>query len=173
VLGWFYVGLAFRHALRASELVDVRVEQLDLKAATIHIKRAKNGTPGIHGLQGDELRLIRALLREDPHTQFLFLSERKAPLLHWRRPEAHRTPWRSRWLHVSDPRAHAAILGRLRTGRPRRRHTDLAGIHGPPVDREHGHLHGRSRQARPEHLGEIARYDSVGFPIVYADQGIA
>jgi type 1 fimbriae regulatory protein FimE len=74
------VLLAFRHALRVSELVDVQVEQIDLKAATIHIRRAKNGTPGIHGLQGDELRLIRALLREDPHSQFLFLSERKAPL---------------------------------------------------------------------------------------------
>jgi type 1 fimbriae regulatory protein FimB/type 1 fimbriae regulatory protein FimE len=72
--------LAFRHALRVSELVDVKVEQLDLKAATIHIRRAKNGTPGIHGLQGDELRLIRALLREQPHSSFLFLSERKAPL---------------------------------------------------------------------------------------------
>ena len=72
--------LAFRHALRVSELVDVKVEQLDLKAATIHIRRAKNGTPGIHGLQGDELRLIRALLRENPNSSFLFLSERKAPL---------------------------------------------------------------------------------------------
>src|SRR6516165_5088829 len=29
---------------------------------------------------GDELRLIRALLRENPNVTFLFLSERKAPL---------------------------------------------------------------------------------------------
>jgi type 1 fimbriae regulatory protein FimB/type 1 fimbriae regulatory protein FimE len=72
--------LAFRHALRVSELVDVKVEQIDLKAATIHIRRAKNGTPGIHGLQADELRLTRALLREQPNSAFLFLSERKAPL---------------------------------------------------------------------------------------------
>jgi type 1 fimbriae regulatory protein FimB/type 1 fimbriae regulatory protein FimE len=74
------VLLAFRHALRVSELVDVKVEQIDLKAATIHIRRAKNGTPGIHGLQGDELRLIRELLRAQPNSTFLFLSERKAPL---------------------------------------------------------------------------------------------
>jgi integrase len=74
------VLLAFRHALRVSELVDVRLEQIDLKAGTIHVRRVKNGTPGIHGLQGDELRLIRALVRENPHSQFLFLSERKAPL---------------------------------------------------------------------------------------------
>ena len=38
------------------------------------------GTPGIHGLQGDELRLLRALRREHPHADFVFLSERKAPL---------------------------------------------------------------------------------------------
>jgi len=73
--------LAFRHALRVSELVGLTVEQFDLKAATVHIRRAKNGTPGIHGLQGDELRLIRQLIRENgEHSRFLFLSERKAPL---------------------------------------------------------------------------------------------
>ena len=52
--------VAFRHALRVSELVDLRWQQIDLDAATVHIRRAKNGTSGIHGLQGDELRLLRA-----------------------------------------------------------------------------------------------------------------
>ena len=74
------VLMAFRHALRVSELVNLRWEQVHLDTATIHIKRAKNGTPGIHGLQGDELRLLRALRREHPHADFVFLSERKAPL---------------------------------------------------------------------------------------------
>jgi len=40
--------------LRVSELVALTVEQFDLKAATVHIRRAKNGTPGIHGLISDE-----------------------------------------------------------------------------------------------------------------------
>jgi integrase len=75
------VLLAFRHALRVSELVGLTVEQFDLRAATVHIRRAKNVTPGIHGLQGDELRLIRQLIRENGEpSRFLFLSERKAPL---------------------------------------------------------------------------------------------
>jgi integrase len=74
------VLLAFRHALRVSELVSLRWEQIHLDTATIHIKRAKNGTPGNHGLQGDELRLLRALRREYSHADFVFLSERKAPL---------------------------------------------------------------------------------------------
>jgi type 1 fimbriae regulatory protein FimB/type 1 fimbriae regulatory protein FimE len=75
------VLMAYRHALRVSELVAIQVEQLDLKAATIHIVRAKNGTPGIHSLDGDELRLIRKLMKEDNIVSgFLFLSERGAPL---------------------------------------------------------------------------------------------
>jgi integrase len=75
------VLMAYRHALRVKELVDLQVDQIDLKAATIHIRRAKNGTPGIHGLQGDELRLIRALIREKgDHCRYLFISERGAPL---------------------------------------------------------------------------------------------
>src|SRR3974377_1444921 len=52
------VLLAYRHALRVSELVDLRADQFDLKAAHVHIKRAKNGIHRIHGLQGDELALL-------------------------------------------------------------------------------------------------------------------
>jgi integrase len=74
------IMMAFRHALRVSELVDIRWQQIHLDTATVDIRRAKNGTPGIHGLQGDELRLLRALRREHPHADFVFLSERKAPL---------------------------------------------------------------------------------------------
>ena len=33
--------MAFRHALRVSELVDIRWQQIDLNTATIHIRRAK------------------------------------------------------------------------------------------------------------------------------------
>ena len=69
--------MAFRHALRVSELVDLRGQQIHLDTATIDIRRAKNGTDG---LQGDELRLLRALRRQHPHADYVFLSERKAPL---------------------------------------------------------------------------------------------
>src|SRR5215467_11090694 len=34
--------MAFRHALRVSELVDLRSQQISLDTATIHINRAKN-----------------------------------------------------------------------------------------------------------------------------------
>jgi integrase len=74
------VLMAFRHALRVKELVDLRWQQIDLDTANVHIRRAKNGVPGIQGLLGDELRLLRTLRREHPHADFVFLSERKAPL---------------------------------------------------------------------------------------------
>jgi type 1 fimbriae regulatory protein FimB/type 1 fimbriae regulatory protein FimE len=72
--------MGFRHALRVSELVGLRWQQISLDKATIHINRAKNGIAGQHGLTGEELRLLRALRRKHPHADFVFLSERKAPL---------------------------------------------------------------------------------------------
>ena len=46
------VLLAYRHGLRAAEVVDVRWKQVDFKTATLHIRRAKNGTPATHPLSG-------------------------------------------------------------------------------------------------------------------------
>jgi type 1 fimbriae regulatory protein FimB/type 1 fimbriae regulatory protein FimE len=44
------VLLAFRHGLRASELVDLRWEQVDLENAILHVRRVKQGTPATHPL---------------------------------------------------------------------------------------------------------------------------
>ena len=37
--------VAFRHGLRASELVDLRWDQVDFATATMHVRRIKQGTP--------------------------------------------------------------------------------------------------------------------------------
>jgi type 1 fimbriae regulatory protein FimB/type 1 fimbriae regulatory protein FimE len=74
------IMMAFRHALRVSELVGLRWEQVDLKTATLHVRRVKGSMHGPHGLSGDELRLLRALRRYDPHATHVFMSERKAPM---------------------------------------------------------------------------------------------
>jgi type 1 fimbriae regulatory protein FimB/type 1 fimbriae regulatory protein FimE len=69
--------LAFRHGLRAAELVDLRWDQVDLgRNACLHVRRVKNGLPSVHPLQGDEMRALRALKRE---SSFVFTSERGAP----------------------------------------------------------------------------------------------
>jgi integrase len=73
--------LAYRHGLRVSEVVNLRWDQIDLKAGHLHVRRAKNGTPSTHPLQGDELRALRQLAREWPdHGGFVFVSERHGPM---------------------------------------------------------------------------------------------
>jgi integrase len=74
------VLLAYRHGLRAAEVVDLRWEQVDFKTASLHIRRAKNGTPATHPLSGREMRGLRRHQRESPSSPFVFVSERSAPL---------------------------------------------------------------------------------------------
>src|SRR5512143_1752354 len=74
------VLVAYRHGLRASELVDLRWEQVDVRTATLHVRRVKQGTPSTHPVLGDELRALRRLKREqEPKSPFVFTSERGAP----------------------------------------------------------------------------------------------
>jgi integrase len=72
--------VAYRHGLRASELVDLRWDQVDFRTASLHVRRAKRGTPSTHPILGDELRALRRLKREQELTSpFVFTSERGAP----------------------------------------------------------------------------------------------
>jgi integrase len=52
------VLVAYRHGLRASELVDLRWEQVAFKTATLHVRRVNQGTPSTHPILGDELRTL-------------------------------------------------------------------------------------------------------------------
>src|SRR3974390_2703091 len=74
------VLVAYRHGLRASELVDLRWDQLDFRTGTLHVRRVKRGTPSTPPILGDELRALRRLHREEePKSPFVFTSERGAP----------------------------------------------------------------------------------------------
>ena len=74
------VLVAYRHGLRAAELVDLRWDQIDFNGALLHVRRAKKGTPATHPIRGDELRALRKLQREqEPKSPFVFTSERGAP----------------------------------------------------------------------------------------------
>jgi type 1 fimbriae regulatory protein FimB/type 1 fimbriae regulatory protein FimE len=71
--------MMFRHGLRVSEAVDLKWDQIDLKAARVHVNRIRNGNPSTHYLEGDELRALRKLKREYD-SPFLFVTERGGPL---------------------------------------------------------------------------------------------
>jgi integrase len=71
--------VAYRHGLRASEVCDLRWEQLDWSSATLHVRRVKSGKPSTHPIRGDELRALRKLKREAPKSPFVFVTERGGP----------------------------------------------------------------------------------------------
>jgi site-specific recombinase XerD len=74
------VLVAYRHGLRASELVALRWDDIDLATGKLHVRRVKQGTPSTHPILGDELRALRQLQREqEPGSPFVFTSERGAP----------------------------------------------------------------------------------------------
>ena len=73
------VLIAYRHGLRATELVRLQWCNVDLEQGKLHVNRAKNGSPSVHPLAGVELRALRRLKRESPETPFVFVSERGSP----------------------------------------------------------------------------------------------
>jgi integrase len=72
--------IAYRHGLRASEACDLQWHQVELQTGRPHVRRSKRGTPSVHPLQGDELRALRRLQREQPPGPHVFVSERGAPM---------------------------------------------------------------------------------------------
>jgi integrase len=101
------VLLAFRHGLRPGEIVDLRWDQVDFKAAGLHVRRLKNGTPSTHPLTGRELRALRRHQRETVKSQFVFVSERGAPLT---APGFSRMVERAALAAKLDIKAHAHML---------------------------------------------------------------
>lgn len=72
--------MAYRHALRVSELVALRWDQIDFKAGLLHVTRNKNGIPSTHPVRGPELRALRKLKRGYQSSPYLFISERGGPV---------------------------------------------------------------------------------------------
>jgi integrase len=68
--------IAYRHGLRASELCDLQWHQVELNAGRLHVRRSKRGTPSVHPIQGDEIRALRRLQREQEASPYVFSSER-------------------------------------------------------------------------------------------------
>jgi integrase len=74
------VLMAYRHGMRASEVTDLKWEQVDFDRSELHVNRLKGGTPATHPLTGRELRELRRHKRDSASSPFVFVSERGAPL---------------------------------------------------------------------------------------------
>src|SRR5262249_18574308 len=71
--------IAFRHGLRASEIAGLEWSQVEWgRNPTLHVRRAKKGTPAAHPIPGDELRALRELQRNTTGA-FVFETERGGP----------------------------------------------------------------------------------------------
>ncbi len=73
--------MAYRHGLRVSELIDIRLKDLDLETGRIYVRRLKGSLSTHQPIEGNELRAIRAWLRQrekspNASSNYLFLSER-------------------------------------------------------------------------------------------------
>ena len=77
---WLAIRMSYRHGLRASELVGLEWNDIDLDRGTVLIQRAKGGISSTHHLDGDVLRALRAIKRDQaPGVRHVFLSERGGP----------------------------------------------------------------------------------------------
>jgi type 1 fimbriae regulatory protein FimB/type 1 fimbriae regulatory protein FimE len=72
--------VAYRHGLRAGELVTLRWDAIDFAHGRLHVSRLKGSAESVHPLSGRELRALRRLKRDqDPASPFMFTSERGSP----------------------------------------------------------------------------------------------
>ncbi len=70
--------IAYRHGLRASEVVGLRWSDVDLERGTIYCRRAKGSRSTVHPLKHDEIAALGRLLRRTMRRagEYVFASER-------------------------------------------------------------------------------------------------
>ena len=72
--------MAYRHGLRVSELIGLRVSQLDLDTGRLRVVRQKGSEDSVHPLSGREIRSLRKLRRGMPvGAPFVFVTSRGGP----------------------------------------------------------------------------------------------
>jgi hypothetical protein len=59
---------------------DFASTERELTTGRLHVRRAKNGSPSVHPTQGDEIRALRRLHREQVLASHVFMTERDGPM---------------------------------------------------------------------------------------------
>lgn len=68
--------VGYRHALRVSELVSIRWDQIDLANKVIHVNRIKRGTPSLHPLQDSVIRALHTIQRGTATSSYVFVNNK-------------------------------------------------------------------------------------------------
>jgi integrase len=70
--------LAYRHGLRASEVVDLRWSDFDLGAGTVLCRRSKGSRSGVHPLSNEEVTKLKRFRAKHARAvdEYVFVSER-------------------------------------------------------------------------------------------------
>jgi integrase len=127
--------VAYRHGLRASELVALRWDDIDLTTGRLDVRRAKSGDASVDPISARESRALRKLLREAPTSPYVFISERGAPLsvAGYQRMVARAGV---------AAKSHAAPCLRVQARQRRPRHSRHPSLSRAPLDHVHSALHG-------------------------------
>jgi site-specific recombinase XerD len=78
------LGMMFRHGLRVSEAINLRLDDIDLGHTTFHVRRLKASASGAHPIYPPDRKALSAWLKVrkamKPNNDFLFISERRNQL---------------------------------------------------------------------------------------------
>jgi integrase len=126
--------LAYRHGLRAAELVDLRWDQVDFRTGTLHVRRVKAGAPATHPIMGDELRAFANCNVSKSRSHLRVCVRTWCPVCHGRLRPHDRAHGQGRQAGLQGTPSYAAPCLRLRARQQGARH---AGTTGVPWAQEH------------------------------------
>lgn len=69
----------YRHGLRRTEAADLRWSDVNFEDGSLYVRRVKGSKPATHPIQGDELRALRKLQREQSDSPNPFVFGGMAP----------------------------------------------------------------------------------------------
>ncbi len=77
---YLLILMMYRHGLRVSEAINIKMADLNLAQSRLWVSRLKNGLSVEHPISGDELRAIKRYLKSRIDSlPWLFVSERGQP----------------------------------------------------------------------------------------------
>jgi type 1 fimbriae regulatory protein FimB len=149
--------MTYRHGLRVSEAIALRLVDVNLAEARIWVHRLKNGLSVEQPIAGDELRAIKRYLssRRDS-LPWIFVSERSQPLTRQSVNYLLASAAERAGLPRVNPHIAAPFL-RFLSRQPRLRSTAHPGLSGPSRPQAHRTLYAPGQPPVRRLVGQLSR----------------